>query len=91
MQCGGGEGLLDGVSVVVCDDGGLGTTHVLLWERGGGEAVGEGEEGRRGEGGTSLNTLRTLLIAETNFSVLEAYFIWLVLILAIFLVKSTMQ
>ena len=30
-------------------------------------------------------TLRTLLIAATNFSVLVAYCIWLVLILAIFL------
>ena len=29
-------------------------------------------------------TLRTLLIAATNFSVLVAYWIWLVLILAIF-------
>ena len=44
MQCGGGEGLLDGVSVVVCDNGGLGTTHVLLLERGGGRGdVDEGE------------------------------------------------
>ena len=31
-----------------------------------------------------VTTLRTLLIAATNFSVLVAYCIWLVLILAIF-------
>ena len=52
MQCGGGEGLLDGVSVVVCDDGGLGTTHVLLWERG----EGGGMEVRGREGGTLIAT-----------------------------------